>query len=216
MTKPSEKRAERARRSGEEQRLSRLKTKLQQLEPQTAQAQREPSQKQTPTLRRRLWGVVVSASVLATLMAFVYQFRPTVLIEPDISLNLQQPFAQQFKITNTGALLALHDVEFACDVDNPNMHNVQIINSIGQEKVDVLDSGDSATRSCPAIGDPDAARPPVIAYSGAYPFNSAIEISVSARRPWHLGRMLWQARFENMRDSSGAPKWVRQPNQKSK
>jgi hypothetical protein len=155
------------------------------------------------------WSILAGAAVLATLGAFAYQIRPNVSIDVDIALDASEPFSHRFKIANVGGV-SLHNVKFACTINNPNLKDVLITGFPGQSQEDILEPGDVATKSCPginAVGERSALR----FGSTAYAANSDIVFFVSGRPSWFWAQREWQARFVNVRDFEGKPKWVRQP-----
>src|SRR5207247_1756225 len=55
---------------------------------------------------RWLWGGLLAA---VAIVGFVYQFRPEINVDRDVSLNVRDPFATQFRVTNEGRL-AVYDL----------------------------------------------------------------------------------------------------------
>lgn len=143
---------------------------------------------------RWLWGGLLAAIAI---VGFAYQFRPEINVDRDVSLNVRDPFATQFRVTNEG-LLAVYNLRFSCTVNNSMMQNVTTRNSGGQEAVAVLESKESTTKNCSIKAD-------------LFPLLSDLFFNVTYRPKWFWRSLMKRTRFVNMRDSQGNLEWVKQP-----
>lgn len=143
---------------------------------------------------RWFWGGLLAAIAI---VGFAYQFRPEINVDKDVSINVRDPFATQFRVTNEG-LLAVYDLNFSCTVNNSMMRNVRSGGSGGQEPVSVLESKESATRNCSIKAD-------------SFPLLSHLFFDVTYRPKWYWSRSIKRTQFVNVRDSEGHLQWVKQP-----
>lgn len=143
----------------------------------------------------RFWKAFLAA---ITVVGFAYSFRPEIDVDRDLSLNSQDPFATQFRITNTGRL-AIYNLTFSCTINGPTMQDV-LISSFGpgQQPIAVLESKKSATRNC-SIGS--AGQPP----------NTELLFDVTYTPKWFWRSSVNRTRFVNMLDSEGHLQWFKQP-----
>lgn len=143
---------------------------------------------------RWLWGGLLAAMAI---VGFAYQFRPEINVDRDTSLDVHDPFATQFRITNDGEL-AVYDLRFSCTVENAVMHNVGTLGSEGQTAVQVLESKESTTKNC-GIN------------TLSFPLLSDLYFNVTYTPKWYWKPLTKQVRFVNMRDSQGVLQWFKQP-----
>lgn len=153
-----------------------------------------PPEKTLRTSMRWLWGGLLAAIAI---VGFAYQFRPEINVDRDISLDVRDPFATQFRVTNEG-LLALYDLSFSCEVENAMMHNFTVGGFKGQESLPVLESKESTTKSCSIKAE-------------SFPFLSTLFFQVRYRPKWCWRSSTKRTKFVNMRDSQGNLDWVKQP-----
>ena len=142
----------------------------------------------------RWLGAILAA---LTIVSIAYQFRPEINVERDVSLNVRDPFATQFRVTNQG-LLPVYDLNFSCTVYNPMMFNVTTEGNSGQEPVPVLESKESTTKNCSIRAE-------------SFPLLSDLFFTVTYQPKWYWRRQTKKARFVNMRDAQGNLEWVKQP-----
>ena len=137
--------------------------------------------------------------LLATIaiVGFAYQFRLDINVDRDVSLNVHDPFATQFRVTNEGRL-AIYDLAFSCTVNNSVMKDAVSGGNAGQEPVPVLASKESTTKSCSIKAD-------------SFPLLSDLFFDVTYRPEWYWQSLMKRTRFVNMRDSKGNLQWVKQP-----
>ncbi|SRR6266566_5843398 len=143
---------------------------------------------------RWLWGGLLAA---VAIVGFVYQFRPEINVDRDVSLNVRDPFATQFRVTNEGRL-AVYDLSFSCIVNNSMMRNVTSTGNAGQESVPVLESKESTTKNCSIKAD-------------SFPLLSDLFFNVTYTPKWCWRSSMKRTRFVNVRDSQGNLEWVKQP-----
>jgi hypothetical protein len=115
----------------------------------------------------------------------------------DTSLDVRDPFATQFRITNDGAL-PVYDLSFSCTVENSVMHNVGTLGSAGQTAVPVLESKESTTKNCGIS-------------TMSFPLLSDLYFNVTYTPKWYWEPLTKRVRFVNMRDAQGVLQWFKQP-----
>lgn len=157
-------------------------------------------------LRRFLAILVLSAKKLLTILLAVgsvtglcFQFRPSLSIETEGSLNPRDPYSTRFRVTNTGRL-TLHNITFDAQlIDTPFMSGIHLrATQSGLSPVQTLTSGESATRNIPISA---------IGLEG----QNDIQISVRFRSLFVYGQREVKARFVTQTDSDGHLRWFHQP-----
>ena len=129
-------------------------------------------------------------------LGVAYQLRPRVIVTRDTSLNVKDPFATQFRVTNAGEL-SVYDVRFSCVVNDERFINVRVTRA-GGEPIPTLESGMSATRQCSIKAE-------------SYPLLSELFVDISYRPKLYWNDVIKRTRFVNRRDSSGVLQWFEQP-----
>ncbi len=156
-----------------------------------------PSQiKNQPKTSRLLKFLGTGFLAILAIVGAAYQFRPEVFVDRDISLNVRDPFATQFRVTNSG-LLAIYNVHFSCTINNMNFQNVTIGDFGSQAPVPVLESRESSTKDCGITAD-------------SYSDLSELFFNVSFRPSLYWEHLQKRTRFVNMRDSEGRLQWIKQ------
>jgi|SRR5208337_5640148 len=141
-----------------------------------------------------LWKGLLAAIAI---VGFAYQFRPEINVDRDLSLDVHDPFATQFRVTNEGRL-AVYDLSFSCTVNNSMLQNVTTRGFAGQQSVPVLESKESTTKNCAIKAD-------------SFPLLSDLFFDVTYRSKWYWRPSIKRTRFVNVRDSQGNLEWVKQP-----
>jgi hypothetical protein len=95
-------------------------------------------------------------SIAIALMQFAYTYRPRLSVEAGVAVDERDPMATLFRVTNTGPW-HLNNVRFKCNVWQGGRMNIETStvtvlsgsgSPTGQEPVEVLAPGATATRDC--------------------------------------------------------------------
>jgi hypothetical protein len=195
MNRRQRRAAERAARKHERQ-VSAQRKKLPRDRRSTNTAQPTRLRGRTSQSIRRLGKAVAMVIAAIGVLGVAYQLRPRLIVTRDISLDVKDPFATQFRVTNAGEL-SLYDVRFSCVINNEQFVNVRVTRSDG-EPIPTLESGMSATRQCSIKAE-------------SYPLLSELFVDIAYRPKLFWSDVSKRTRFVNRRDSDGVLQWFEQP-----
>jgi hypothetical protein len=142
----------------------------------------------------RAWGGILA---IITIAGACYQFRPSISIEAEATLNPNNPYSTQFRVTNSG-LLNLYDVSFGASFEKtPRIGGFTLhAPNAGLGPIASLASGESATRSMPVLE---------IGFRDEHD----IELIVRYRATFY-GKRTTTVRFVSKADSEGHLRWFHQ------
>jgi hypothetical protein len=155
----------------------------------------------TSGLKRLIWVWKHTWAGILAIIAIAgayYQFRPNISIEAEATLNPNNPYSTQFRVTNSG-LLNLNDISFGASFNNtPGLSGFTLqAPNAGLGPIASLAPGESATRSIPVLE---------IGFRGEHD----IELVVHYRATFY-GRRTTTVRFVSKADSEGHLRWFHQP-----
>jgi hypothetical protein len=164
------------------------------------QSQRKP----LTWLTKKFWMAVVAASVLLTIIVSFKNLSPNVDVTTTQSLNLEDPLATPFLITND-SLLPIHSVEilFSINKIRSSRMNFEVENlSLGYAvpPIPILLRKEQKTFLCPPV------------FKFPSPIDSGdILISVTYRPSFVFWKKHQYIRFVTAKDSSGIARWYKKP-----
>jgi hypothetical protein len=140
--------------------------------------------------------IIVGFVTLLGLPALYFVLRTDITVEKDISLDVTDPFATQFRVTDNG-VLDLYDVQFSCNLSSMTFTNIGLFSG---PPLPVLKSKDTITRGCGAKAE-------------GYTALTRLIVNLEyIEPPKFLGRTGRKSTlFLNVRDALGHLQWVKQP-----
>lgn len=150
------------------------------------------------------WKAIVSASVVLTIIVAWLSLSPSITVVPTRTLDLKDPLATPFVITNE-SMLPIHSVEILCGINEIRfaaMHSSVKSLSLGYVKppIRILHHKEQSTFLCP----------PAITYETPLDFGD-ITIDVSYCPSFIFWRRRYSARFVTEKDVTGIVHWYPKP-----
>jgi hypothetical protein len=140
----------------------------------------------------------------------VYDLRPKLQVSYAGSMNITDPFAAYFTITNTGSLFALRNIDTRCQLISITTTTGIVIEQLAvgeglSPQFTRLKTGESATVPCRYKGNIGGKA------DAAFVRSADIAIETEYSVPYWWTRSIYTARFIARWESNGTVHWTQEP-----